>query len=91
MIEEREAIATDLEEHSEYIDQIETILRQFEAVMDDDFNTANAVTAYLAKLANKYVLENTTSTKVLHRFKKYIKSSVMFLASHLKVKMKTSY
>ena len=71
MIEEREAIATDLEEHSEYIDQIETILRQFEAVMDDDFNTANAVTAWydLAKLANKYVLENTTSTKVLHRFK----------------------
>ena len=40
LIEEREAIATDLEEHSEYIDQIETILRQFEAVMDDDFNTA---------------------------------------------------
>ena len=39
--------------------------------MDDDFNTANAVTAWydLAKLANKYVLENTTSTKVLHRFK----------------------
>lgn len=71
LIEEREAIATDLEEHSEYIDQIETILRQFEAVMDDDFNTANAVTAWydLAKLANKYVLENTTSTKVLHRFK----------------------
>ena len=92
MIEEREAIATDLEEHSEYIDQIETILRQFEAVMDDDFNTANAVTAWydLAKLANKYVLE----TQRLRRYfidLKNIKSSVMFLASHLKVKMKTSY
>ena len=34
--------------------------------MDDDFNT-NAVTAWydLSKLANKYVLENTTSTKVI--------------------------
>ena len=39
--------------------------------MDDDFNTANAVTAWydLAKLANKYVLENTTSTKVFNKFK----------------------
>ena len=42
--------------------------------MDDDFNTANAVTAWydLAKLANKYVLENTTSTKVLNRFKRSV-------------------
>ena len=51
--------------------QINDILKQFEAVMDDDFNTANAVTAWydLSKLANKYVLENTTSTKVIQRFK----------------------
>ncbi|HBC2746252.1 TPA: class I tRNA ligase family protein, partial [Enterococcus faecium] len=71
LIEEREEIATDLEEQSEYIQQIDKILNQFETVMDDDFNTANAVTAWydLAKLANKYVLENTTSTKVLNRFK----------------------
>ena len=71
LIEEREQIATDLEEQSEYIQQIDKILNQFETVMDDDFNTANAVTAWydLAKLANKYVLENTTSTKVLNRFK----------------------
>ena len=71
LIEEREQIASDLEEQSEYIQQIDKILNQFETVMDDDFNTANAVTAWydLAKLANKYVLENTTSTKVLNRFK----------------------
>ena len=39
--------------------------------MDDDFNTANAVTAWydLSKLANKYVLENNTSTQVISRFK----------------------
>ena len=51
--------------------QINDILKQFEAVMEDDFNTANAVTAWydLSKLANKYVLENTTSTKVIQRFK----------------------
>ena len=71
LIKEREAIATDLETQTDYIDQINDILKQFEAVMDDDFNTANAVTAWydLSKLANKYVLENTTSTKVIHRFK----------------------
>ena len=71
LIKEREAIATDLETQTDYIDQINDILKQFEAVMDDDFNTANAVTAWydLSKLANKYVLENTTSTKVIQRFK----------------------
>ena len=38
--------------------------------MDDDFNTANAVAWYdLSKLANKYVLENNTSTQVISRFK----------------------
>ncbi len=39
--------------------------------MNDDFNTANAITAWydLAKLANKYVLENTTSTEVIDKFK----------------------
>ena len=37
--------------------------------MDDDFNTANAITAWydLAKLANKYLLEQTTSTRVIAR------------------------
>ena len=71
LIKEREAIATDLETQTDYIDQINDILKQFEAVMDDDFNTANAVTAWydLSKLANKYVLENTTSTQVIQRFK----------------------
>ncbi|RIM40179.1 cysteine--tRNA ligase, partial [Staphylococcus cohnii] len=70
-IEEREAIATDIEAQSDYIAEIDKILEQFETVMNDDFNTANAITAWydLAKLANKYVLENTTSTKVLGRFK----------------------
>ena len=65
LIEEREAIATDIDNQEEYINQIDQILENFEAVMDDDFNTANAVTAWydLAKLANRYVLENVTSSK----------------------------
>ena len=70
-IEERETIATNIETQDHYIDEINQILDQFETVMNDDFNTANAITAWydLSKLANKYVLENTTSTKVIARFK----------------------
>ena len=71
LIEEREAIATDIDNQEEYINQIDQILENFETVMDDDFNTANAVTAWydLAKLANRYVLENVTSTNVIAKFK----------------------
>ena len=68
---ERAAIATDITDQSDYLEQIDSILTQFETVMNDDFNTANAITAWydLVKLANKFVLENTTSLAVLERFK----------------------
>lgn len=71
LIEERVQIATNIENQQTYIDQIDAILNRFETVMNDDFNTANAITAWydLAKLANKYVLENTTSTEVIDKFK----------------------
>ena len=71
LIEERETIATNIVEQTDYIEQIDAILKQFEQVMNDDFNTANAVTAWydLAKLTNKYVLEKSTSTAVIERFK----------------------
>ncbi|MGV3042720.1 cysteine--tRNA ligase [Staphylococcus rostri] len=67
----REAVATDLVVEQSYMDQIDVILAQFEKVMDDDFNTANAITAWydLAKLANKYLLEDNTATAVIARFK----------------------
>ncbi|MBF7017875.1 cysteine--tRNA ligase [Staphylococcus durrellii] len=70
-IVDRAEIATDVEDQTEYISEINNILAQFEAVMNDDFNTANAITAWfeLTKLANKFVLENTTSLAVLERFK----------------------
>ena len=68
---ERAEIATDVTDQNDYIAEINNILAQFEAVMNDDFNTANAITAWfeLTKLANKFVLENTTSLAVLERFK----------------------
>lgn len=68
---ERAEIATDVTDQTEYITEINKILAQFEEVMNDDFNTANAITAWfeLTKLANKFVLENITSLAVLERFK----------------------
>lgn len=68
---EREAVATDLVDDTNYLEQIERVLEQFEKVMDDDFNTANAITAWydLVKLTNKYMLEDNTSTQVIQRFK----------------------
>ncbi|MBF7023355.1 cysteine--tRNA ligase [Staphylococcus kloosii] len=68
---ERAEIATDVTDQTEYITEINKVLAQFEEVMNDDFNTANAITAWfeLTKLANKFVLENTTSLAVLERFK----------------------
>ena len=68
---EREAVATDLVDDTNYLEQIEQILEQFEKVMDDDFNTANAITAWydLVKLTNKYMLEDNTLTQVIQRFK----------------------
>lgn len=68
---ERETVATDLTNDATMLTQIDAILTQFETVMDDDFNTANAITAWydLVKLANKYLLEDNTSTQVIQRFK----------------------
>ena len=59
------------DETEQHIERINEILNDFETSMDDDFNTANAMTAWydLNKLANKYLLENTTSTKTINRFK----------------------
>ena len=69
-LEERAELTTNVEDQEHYLTEIDAILNNFETVMDDDFNTANAITAWydLAKLANKYLLEQTTSTRVIARF-----------------------
>lgn len=68
-LEERAELTTNVEDQEHYLTEIDAILNNFETVMDDDFNTANAITSWydLAKLANKYLLEQTTSTRVIAR------------------------
>ena len=59
------------DETNQYIEGIDQALKDFEMYMDDDFNTANAMTTWydLNKLANKYLLENATSVRTIEYFK----------------------
>src|SRR5699024_6542365 len=51
---------------------IDDNLKQFEAFMDDDFNTANAISAWheLTGELNKYLRQPSTSKEVLQKFMK---------------------
>ncbi len=67
---ERKNISVDIADHHEVIADIDHILAKFEEAMDDDFNTANAVTSWyeLAKLANVYNANTSTDLSVIKRF-----------------------
>jgi len=58
------------EEDEKWLKEIEDEKQVFIKVMDDDFNTANAISVLyqLAKSANQYLLESHTSTKVINQF-----------------------
>lgn len=51
-------------EESGYLQQVEALVQKFETVMDDDFNTADAISVIfeLVKLANSHVSEKSSST-----------------------------
>lgn len=53
-----------------WLSKIEAIKQQFIETMDDDFNTANAISKLfdLSKLANTYLLEKQTAKPVLQTF-----------------------
>ncbi|MGG3801506.1 cysteine--tRNA ligase [Metabacillus fastidiosus] len=53
-----------------WIDQIKSLREQFRHEMDDDFNTANAITILfeLAKQANYYLQEKNTAVEVVQAF-----------------------
>ena len=67
-VEHRLSAATDLgDQVDEWLTKIDTVKLSFEASMNDDFNTANAISDLfeLAKLANTYLTESTTDARVL--------------------------
>jgi cysteinyl-tRNA synthetase len=60
------------EDDQVWISKLEDIRASFKKEMDDDFNTANAISILfdLSKTANLYLMEKTTSTQVINEFTK---------------------
>lgn len=70
-LEHRKQVSADLGiETEKWIERIEKHEKAFIEAMDDDFNTANAITVLfdLAKDANLYLTENQTNIKVIDIF-----------------------
>ena len=70
-LKHRQKASTNLtEDDSKWLAEIEKFYNQFIEEMDDDFNTANAISVLfeLSKSANYYLMEKVTSTKVIDRY-----------------------
>ena len=70
-VQYRLSATTDLLDNgNEWIEKIAEVKKQFEQAMDDDFNTANAISALfeLARIANTYLNESNTEERVLKAF-----------------------
>ncbi|TWD90252.1 cysteinyl-tRNA synthetase [Neobacillus bataviensis] len=67
----RKEASTDLTDHNqEWLDKLTALHEQFIEAMDDDFNTALAISVLfeLSKLANYYLLEKNTAVEVIEAF-----------------------
>lgn len=85
-LEHRKQASMNLVDHEEqWIEKIEKRKTAFEKEMDDDFNTANAITVLfeLAKEANMYNELEQTSSKVIEAFQKTIESLLLVLGIEL--------
>ncbi|MFD1067384.1 cysteine--tRNA ligase [Oceanobacillus locisalsi] len=69
------------EDNQEWLNRIAEHTKRFEAEMDDDFNTANAISILfdLSKEANVYVQEDQTATEVIDVFRETIFSMLQVL------------
>jgi cysteinyl-tRNA synthetase len=74
------------EQKQDWLDKITGLRNEFIEAMDDDFNTANAVSVLfeLSKQANYYLLEKNTSIEVIDAFLKEIDELVTVLGLTLK-------
>jgi cysteinyl-tRNA synthetase len=67
----RRGASTDLTDHNqEWLDKLTVLHEQFIEAMDDDFNTALAISVLfdISKLANYYLLEKNTAVEVIDAF-----------------------
>ncbi|MBY0121896.1 cysteine--tRNA ligase [Bacillus sp. S/N-304-OC-R1] len=68
----QESSANLTDNNQEWLDKISALHEEFIKEMDDDFNTANAISVLfeLSKLANYYLMEKNTSFQVIEAFTK---------------------
>ncbi|MFD2627747.1 cysteine--tRNA ligase [Oceanobacillus kapialis] len=85
-LEHRKASSMNLEKNLEWLRKVEEHKGNFEAEMEDDFNTANAISVLfdLAKDANVYLESKQTSTDVIEAFQGAIASMLKVLGIELK-------
>jgi cysteinyl-tRNA synthetase len=72
-LKHRKESSTDLTNNNqEWLEKIAAIQDEFTKAMDDDFNTAKAISVLfdLSKLANYYLLEKNTAVEVIDTFTK---------------------
>jgi cysteinyl-tRNA synthetase len=70
-LQHRKESSTNLTNNNqEWIEKIEALQNEFIKAMDDDFNTAKAISVLfdLSKLANYYLLEKNTAVEVIDKF-----------------------
>lgn len=70
-VKHRQTVTAELGEGSEeWLEKLSDARKQFEQAMDDDFNTANAISVLfeVARLANLYLTESNTASAVLSAF-----------------------
>ncbi|MCK0473300.1 cysteine--tRNA ligase [Halalkalibacter sp. APA_J-10(15)] len=67
--------SADLGDRGDWIEKIDQLKQRFIVEMDDDFNSANAISIMfdLAKEANRYLREEQTSKEILSRFFEQLK------------------
>lgn len=85
-LEHRKKTSTNEGLHTEkWLETIEGMKHKFEQAMDDDFNTANAITVLfeLAKEANLYLEENQTESTVIKGFQTAISDLLEVLGIQL--------
>jgi len=73
------------ENKEQWLAKIQEIRTAFEAAMDDDFNTANAITVLfdLVREANMYLEENQTEVEVIDAFQEELKTLLQVLGISL--------
>lgn len=75
----------------DWLERIESFKTRFEQEMDDDFNTANAISVLfdLAREANTYLQQDQTTTEVLEGFENTLLTSldILGIEVHLKEEM----